>query len=149
MLVLIACVARDDDPDGQPVVATDEPSAAVTSLPGTPTEAAQAPSATSFLRPTSALRPTEPAVPAAIGFVVAKAAEEQGVSEASVRVVSYEQQTWSSTALGCPEDGRSYAQILTNGYRVVVLVEGSALAYHVDESGSAVIQCDQPESGDP
>jgi hypothetical protein len=149
MLVLIACVARDDDPDGQPVVATDEPSAAVTTLPGTATEAAQAPSATSFLRPTSEFRPTEEEVPAAIENVVATAAAEQGVSVASVRVISYEQQSWPSTALGCPEAGRSYAQILTSGFRVMVLVDGLALSYHVDEAGTAVIQCDQSAGSDP
>jgi hypothetical protein len=41
-----------------------------------------------------------------------------------VEIVSVEEATWSDSSLGWPEAGRSYAQILMSGYRVIASVSG-------------------------
>lgn len=62
-----------------------------------------------------------------------------------VRLVSYTELDWPSPALGCPEEGRFYPQVVTPGYLVVVVVEGRSLEYHTDR-GVTVVSCtaDQP-----
>jgi hypothetical protein len=46
---------------------------------------------------------------------------------------------WPDTALGCPEPGRAYAQVITPGYRVVVQAGAQVLEVHTDEAGRAVV----------
>lgn len=55
-----------------------------------------------------------------------------------VRVLSFQEQQWSSTALGCPEPGRSYAQIVTSGYEVEIVVGGETRIFHLSLDGRPV-----------
>ena len=55
---------------------------------------------------------------------------------------------WPNAAIGCPEDGVSYAQVITQGYRMVFEFEGEIYEVHTNIDGKQVARCDQePESG--
>lgn len=55
-----------------------------------------------------------------------------------VRVLRFREQFWSSTALGCPEPGRSYPQIVTSGYEVEMLVGAETRVFHISLDGRTV-----------
>ena len=127
---------KNPDPSPGP---TASPSA--TALSGISTETGALPSATPFLRPTSIITPTVKETPDAIAAVVNEAAASRGVSPADIVVLLFDEQTWSSTALGCPEPGRSYAQIVTSGYDVLLVVAGDLVTYHVNLTGTSIVEC--------
>lgn len=68
------------------------------------------------------------------------AASEADVTRNEVRVMSYEQREWPSTALGCPQPGFSYAQVVTPGYLVLLVADGIEFTYHTNLS-TGVILC--------
>lgn len=82
-------------------------------------------------------RPYPDAVYAAIDM----AAEEFEVRRDQIAVNDYVQVNWPSTALGCPEEGKFYAQIVTPGYEVDLSVEGRQVTYHTNQTGSSVVRC--------
>ena len=140
ILILAACVENDTGGD----LATDTsaiPTAALTAQPGTSTATFRDPSATVMLRPTSIASPTPSERPAAVSVAIERAAMDRDVSPSSVQLLTFEEETWASTALGCPEPGRSYAQIVTSGYSVALNIQGQQVVYHVDRGGRAVVEC--------
>lgn len=44
-------------------------------------------------------------------------------------LVSAEAVTWNNGALGCPEPGLSYTQVMVDGMQVIVTVDGKAYDY--------------------
>jgi hypothetical protein len=62
-----------------------------------------------------------------------------GISE--LALVNSEQAVFPSTALGCPEPGKSYAQVIVPGYTLVYEHEGLRYVYHVSADGSAHTDC--------
>lgn len=72
-------------------------------------------------------------------------AQRLGVDLQAIRVVSVSAREWSSTALGCPQPGTVYAQVITPGYRLVLAHEGKEYVYHTDRSAH-VILCERPTS---
>ena len=68
--------------------------------------------------------------------VVADAAKRFKVAQNTVVLASAEQVTWSNAALGCPEPGLMYTQMLVPGYRVVAKTREGNLTYHTDNSGN-------------
>ena len=85
------------------------------------------------------------AVPAGDGAQVAaeKAraalAERLQVDAGVIEVLETEPAEWPSAALGCPEKGKVYAQVLTSGYRVQLGHEGRTRWLHV--AGANVVAC--------
>lgn len=154
MMALLVCVSGCVDGgaevDAQPSASpTPEVTAQSTSLPGTPSESAPSPSSTAFLRPTSVISPTAPAppdVPYVVEKVIAQAADEYAVGRERVNLISYEEATWPSTALGCTEEGRFYAQIVTSGFTVTLGIDGRTVVYHVDERGMALVNCGEADA---
>jgi hypothetical protein len=66
------------------------------------------------------------------------AARRSALPAARLRVVSLEAVVWRDGALGCPQPGRLYPQVLMPGYRVRIApidASASALDYHVSERG--------------
>jgi len=57
-------------------------------------------------------------------------AQRLGVSADEIEVVEAGEVTWRDTALGCPEPGMMYAQVLTPGTLVVLAYEGTEARYH-------------------
>lgn len=93
------------------------------------------------------IRPTVTPIPEPVTTVIERAAESYDVKPSDVTLLTFTRETWSSTALGCPEPGRSYAQIVTSGYEVLLLVEEILVIYHVDQSGAAIVECERDDRG--
>lgn len=66
-----------------------------------------------------------------------------GLSESEIAVVRTSQETWRDTSLGCPEPGRMYAQVIVDGYRIILEARGQRYEYHTDAS-SQVAYCRNP-----
>jgi len=86
--------------------------------------------ATTTATPATTTAPPDPsgdfAVPDEIlAIVVAAASSSQGVSAASIEVVSAVAGDWPDGSLGCPEPGKSYTQVLVPGYLVILSVGGT------------------------
>ena len=56
----------------------------------------------------------------------------------SVQVVSVMAEDWRDTSLGCPQPGMYYAQIIVQGYRIVLSAGGQQVEYHSDRRGRVV-----------
>jgi hypothetical protein len=67
------------------------------------------------------------------------AARRLGVPEERVAIVRAEPVEWPDAALGCPEPGRAYAQVITPGFRLVAREADQLLEVHADAAGRAVV----------
>lgn len=90
--------------------------------------------------PTAAPAATPPAAAGAVPADLvdearADAAERAGVAAEEVEVVRTEDVQWSSSALGCPEEGQMYTQVITDGYWVVVRTGGEEFDYRAADGG--------------
>ena len=75
--------------------------------------------------------------------VVADAARRFQVAESAVVLVNAELVTWGDGSLGCPQPGRSYTQMLVEGYRVTATTAAGRMLYHTDTRGN-VVTCSLP-----
>ena len=83
-------------------------------------------------------------VPAPVlAAVVADAARRTGTAPADVTVVTAKGVTWPNGALGCPQPGFMYTQMVQPGYQVVVEAGGTRLDYRVGMSGAPQL-CENP-----
>ena len=77
-------------------------------------------------------------VPPGAEGVVQKATEDLarrvGTEIGAVRVERAEPRDWPDTSLGCPEPGRAYAQVITPGYRLVLVVGSQTYVYHTSST---------------
>lgn len=91
-----------------------------------------------------------PAIDPVLTGVVAKAVDDLagrlGVEKDEITVVSGELVTWPDAALGCREPGRMYAQMLTDGARVVLAHGGRTYSYHAGGHTSTPFLCEHPTS---
>ena len=83
-------------------------------------------------------------VPAEAAAIVALAkrqlAERLGRTEAEIGVSRVEALEWPDSSLGCPQPGMMYAQVITPGYRLLLIVSGTTYEYHGDR-GSRAVPC--------
>jgi hypothetical protein len=70
-------------------------------------------------------------------------ATKTGAALASVTVNSVTALNWPDSALGCPQPGVMYSQLVTPGYKIVVSANGQTFEYHSDR-GSHVVTCTTP-----
>jgi hypothetical protein len=70
--------------------------------------------------------------------VIEDAAAELEVAREDVSLASLTAVDWPNAALGCPEEGGVYAEVITPGYRIVVTDGESTLTYHTDLTGAFV-----------
>ena len=68
-------------------------------------------------------------------------ADELDVDEGNFRLDSSEAVGWPDTALGCPQQGYAYAQVLTPGYKLVFDLAGTSHAVHTNSDGSHMVIC--------
>jgi len=68
-----------------------------------------------------------------IGVMITDLSDRLGVDATAIRVVAVEEVTWSDTSLGCPQPGMNYAQVLTDGMRVIL--EANAVFYDYRADG--------------
>lgn len=64
--------------------------------------------------------------------ILADAAAQSGAAREAVFVVSIENVMWNSAAIGCPQPDFAYAQVVTNGYRILVDAAGTTMSYHTN-----------------
>ncbi|MFL0800377.1 MAG: hypothetical protein K6L80_08020 [Agarilytica sp.] len=68
---------------------------------------------------------------------------ELKAAESEIEVVSVENMTWADSSLGCPEQGKFYAQMLVDGYLVVASHNKHHYNVHIGNGGGRV--CYLPE----
>jgi hypothetical protein len=55
-----------------------------------------------------------------------------GVRPETLEVQSLEAVEWPDTSLGCPQPGMMYAQVITPGYRILLVAGDQVYEYHSD-----------------
>jgi hypothetical protein len=61
-------------------------------------------------------------------------ARRTGIFVKRITLTEIETIDWPDASLGCPQEGKIYAQLVTNGYRLV-LPDGTAnIEYHTDRN---------------
>lgn len=75
-----------------------------------------------------------------IAVCKADLAEITGLTEADVSLISVTAAEFSDTSLGCPEPGKSYAQVITPGYIIILQANGKQYEYHTDQH-EAIVLC--------
>lgn len=61
------------------------------------------------------------------------------VKHDDITVVSATEQQWSDGAMGCPQPGQMYTQMIVPGYRVVMQAAGNRYSYHSDRRGNFIV----------
>ena len=74
----------------------------------------------------------QPVVDAALN----DAASHLATTRDQLRVEQVESRDWPDSALGCPQPGVMYAQVVTPGFLIVISVGGKRLEYHTDSRGT-------------
>ncbi len=89
--------------------------------------------------------PDPPASESAIGEIETAArkllADELNEDEGEFKLDSSEKVGWSDASLGCPQEGYSYAQVITPGYKLVFNLEDMHYAVHTSSDGSNMVVC--------
>lgn len=74
-------------------------------------------------------------------------AETLGISEEKVVVLETRSVAWPSSALGCPDPDKMYAQVITPGWFIRLAVGASEYRYHAGKEGEPFV-C-HPERVEP
>lgn len=61
------------------------------------------------------------------------------VKHDAITVASATEQQWPDGAMGCPQPGQMYTQMIVPGYRVVLQAAGNRYAYHSDRRGNFIV----------
>lgn len=153
---LAGCGAAPQAPQGAEGVATAAaataegiaPTAAAVATAVAPTVAAIA----TEVAPTAAAAATavtgglSGAVPeASVAAALTDLAGRLGAAPDTISLVTAEAISWPDGALGCPQPGMMYPQVITEGYRVVFAVNGQEYAYHGSTNGE-LVYCENPAS---
>jgi hypothetical protein len=67
--------------------------------------------------------------------------EKLAVPRSDLAVESATAATWPSAALGCPEKGEMYAQVVTEGFRVLLVGKEKEKRYEVHVAGARAALC--------
>jgi hypothetical protein len=78
------------------------------------------------------------AADAAVRAAISDAASRLKVAADAIKVVSVSATDWSDTSLGCPQPGMFYAQVIVQGYTIVLSAGPSRIEYHADRRGRIV-----------
>ena len=72
--------------------------------------------------------------PPVVRLAIESLAGDLRVPSTQIGVVAVEPRDWPDASLGCPQPGRTYLQVVTPGYRVVLAAGGREYEYHTDQS---------------
>ena len=75
--------------------------------------------------------------------VLADAAGRTGVPVGSITIITAKGVTWPNGALGCPQPGMMYTEMIEPGYQVVVDAGGRQLDYRIGSRGVPAL-CENP-----
>lgn len=78
---------------------------------------------------------------ATVQVAITTASNQLGVSPDELTVTESAQEDWPDSALGCPQPGMAYSQIVTPGWQITIETnDGSAeIDVHTDNGSRAVI----------
>ena len=74
----------------------------------------------------------EKEIPDYIAIILAKIISDEKIDSKNIQLDSYEKTTWNSSSLGCPKNNMSYAQVMTDGYKLLFLSNNKMTEYHTD-----------------
>lgn len=104
--------------------------------------------------PSSSLAPATPvpgdvtAIPQGIlDAALADASARTGVVVGDITVLIAKAVTWPNGALGCPQPGMMYTEMIEPGYQVVVEATGQRLDYRMGSRGVPALCENPPASG--
>jgi len=90
---------------------------------------------------------------AQVDWALQDAAQRTRLDTAQLRVALAETVTWPDGAIGCPEPGRQYAQVLVSGYRIRITAGTETLEYHGSVRGQVMFcpasRIQPPTAADP
>lgn len=66
----------------------------------------------------------------------------EGITPPMISIVSFEEQEFGNTSLGCPQEGQMYAEVITPGYKVVLEAQGTQYDYRLTNTED-VFLCEQ------
>lgn len=69
-----------------------------------------------------------------LNLAISDLAGRLGVAKSEIAVGQIEEMEWPDASLGCPQPGMGYAQVVTPGYRIVLLARGQSYEYHTSQS---------------
>ncbi len=92
-----------------------------------------------------AIRICEPQLEKGPAAAVAYLAQALDISEEEIEVMSIERYEWPDASLGCPEPGKSYIQVVTPGYRVILRARGELYEVRTDLEGGITVLCDRTD----
>jgi len=75
---------------------------------------------------------------AAVRAAISDAASRLKVASDTIQVVSVSATDWSDTSLGCPQPGMFYAQVIVQGYTIMLSAGQARIEYHADKRGRVV-----------
>ena len=81
-------------------------------------------------------------------LAVTDLATNLNVDEEIIEVVEAQFVTWRDSSAGCPRPGMQYMQVLTNGSRIVLRVDGTIYHYH-SGGNRPPFYCAKPSSIEP
>ena len=79
-----------------------------------------------------------------IGLAADDLAEQLAIDRSTIKVVLVEEVVWSDSSLGCPQPGMSYAQVLTDGMRIILEADGSQYDYRSGGPGDPFLCVQAP-----
>lgn len=74
-------------------------------------------------------------------------AQRLNINPSDIDVISVEKVIWSDSSLGCPQPGMMYAQVITEGYRILLEAIAQFYPYHTDTRGTLILCMDGGEQG--
>jgi hypothetical protein len=66
-----------------------------------------------------------------------------------IELLEVQEAMWPDASLGCPEPGMMYAQVLTEGYLVVLAAGEATYEYHTDRDQALTLCEGVPQPGQP
>lgn len=90
----------------------------------------------------------DPGLKPYIDIAVADLAQRLTLDASAIEVSSATLVEWPDSSLGCPQPGMQYAQMLTDGARIVLNARGKQYRYHAGGSRMPFL-CEQPVEEPP
>ncbi|MFO8035606.1 MAG: GerMN domain-containing protein [Anaerolineales bacterium] len=94
--------------------------------------------------PTPTSEEVEGEAEALIKLAKADLSQREGLDISDITVQSVNEKVFSDASLGVPEPGKSYAQVQTPGYIIVLKAEGETYEYHGAESRVVAVPEEEP-----
>lgn len=141
-----ACTSGPAAPTTPPAMPTTMP--AVTGAPEPTPISTAIPDPSLLIAPVTPVPGDGTGVPQGIlDAVLADAAVRTGVAVADITVVEAAAVTWPNGALGCPQKGFLYTDMIAPGYHVIVEAGGRQLDYRFGISGAPSLCVNPPPMG--